>query len=33
MLLGYEEAFWLKKMELKDASQILTNDHQILFFS
>jgi hypothetical protein len=28
--LGYEEALWLKKLEICHASQILTNDRQIL---
>jgi hypothetical protein len=29
ILLGYEEALWLKKLEISHASQILTNNHQI----
>ena len=32
-LLGYEEALWAKKLEISHASQILTNDHQILVLS
>ena len=31
IFLGYEEALWPKKLELSHASQILTNDRQILF--
>ena len=30
MILGYEEALWPKKLMISLASQILTNDHQIL---
>ena len=33
VLLGYEEAFWPKKLEISYASQILTNDRQILSLS
>ena len=32
-LLGYEEALWLKKLEICHASQILTNVRQILVLS
>jgi hypothetical protein len=32
ILLGYEEALW-PKIEISHASQILTNDHQILVLS
>ena len=30
---GYEEALWPKKLEISKASQILTNDRQILVLS
>ena len=33
VLLGYEEAFWPKKLEISHASQILTNNHKILVLS
>ena len=33
LLLGYEEALWLKKLEISHASQILTHDPQILVLS
>jgi hypothetical protein len=33
ILLGYEEALWLKKLEVSHASQILINDRQILVLS
>ena len=33
ILLGYEEASWAKKLEISYASQILTNDRQILSLS
>ena len=33
ILLGYEEALWPKKLEISHASQILTNDCQILILS
>ena len=33
ILSGYEEALWPKKMEISHASQILTNDFQILILS
>ena len=29
-LLGYEEALWPKKLEINHASQILTNEPQIM---
>ena len=32
-LLGYEQAIWPKNMEIRHASQILTNDNQILVLS
>ena len=32
ILLGYEKALWPKKLEISQASQILTNDRQIWFF-
>jgi hypothetical protein len=32
-LLGYEEAFWPKKLEISHASQIWTNEQQILVLS
>ena len=31
-MIGYEEALWLKKLEISHASQILTNEHQILVY-
>ena len=33
ILLGYEEALWPKKLEINHASQILTNDCQIMVLS
>ena len=33
ILLGYEKALWLKKLEIRDASQILTHEPQILVLS
>ena len=33
ILLGYEKALWPKKLEISHASQILTNDRQILVLS
>jgi hypothetical protein len=33
ILLSYEEALWPKKLEISHASQILTNDCQILVLS
>ena len=33
ILLGYEEAVWSKKLEINHASQILTNERQILVLS
>ena len=33
ILLGFNEALWLKKLEISHASQILTNDRQILVLS
>ena len=33
ILLGYKEALWPKKLEISHASQILTNDRQILVLS
>jgi hypothetical protein len=33
ILLGCEEALWPKKLEISQASQILTNDCQILVLS
>ena len=33
ILFGYEEALWHKKLEISNASQILTNDRQILVVS
>ena len=33
ILLGYEEALWAKKLVISHASQILTNDCQILVLS
>ena len=33
ILLDYEEALWPEKLEICHASQILTNQHQILFLS
>ena len=33
VLTGYEEAFWPKKLEISHASQILTNNCQILVLS
>ena len=33
ILLGYKEALWPKKLEKSQASQVLTNDHQILVLS
>ena len=33
ILSGYEEALWPKKLEISHASQILTNDCQILVLS
>ena len=33
IILGYEESLWPKKLEIRHASQILTNDCQILVLS
>ena len=33
VLLGHKEALWPKKLEISHASQILTNDFQILVLS
>ena len=33
IFLGYEEALWPKKLEISHASQILTNEHQLLVLS
>ena len=33
IFLDYEEALWSKKLEISHASQILTNDRQILVLS
>jgi hypothetical protein len=33
ILLNYEEALWPKQLEISHASQILTNDRQILILS
>ena len=33
LLLGYEETFWSKKLGISHASQIWTNEHQILVLS
>jgi hypothetical protein len=33
ILLGYGEAVWPKKLEISHASQILTNDRQMLALS
>ena len=32
-LLGYEEALWSRKLDVNDASQIFSNDRQILVLS
>jgi len=33
VLLGYEEAFWPKKLEISHASEIWTIEHQMLVLS
>ena len=33
ILLGYKEALWPKNLEVSHASQILTNDRQIMVLS
>ena len=33
ILLGYEEELWLQKLDINHASQILTNNRQILVLS
>jgi hypothetical protein len=33
IILGYDEALWPKELEISHASQMLTNDRQILVLS
>jgi hypothetical protein len=32
ILLGYDEALWAKQLEISHASQVLTNNYQILLW-
>ena len=33
ILLGYQEALWSNKFEISQASQTLTNEHQVMVLS